>query len=99
MLIKRLTAGLSGLAIAGILILGCENMDGPSPYLSKPLLNNQLVLISSAAQGSVPLNTIMLDSIKVLVVNDEGVFGFMQEDTEAPSIGVVMDEMGKIIFQ
>jgi hypothetical protein len=71
MIIKRITLGLWGLAIAGILLIGCEKMDGLDPYLDKHLYN-QLVLISSTDQA--PLSAIPLDkdSLK-LIINEVAV--------------------------
>ena len=96
--IKRITAGLLGLAIAGILIMGCEKFDGPEPFLSKRLDLNQLVLISAAEPGEVPLGpAIPLNSLERLIISDVGMMAVV--DIPEYADGIPIELVRKIIFQ
>ncbi len=96
MFIKRITVGLWGLAIAGILIMGCEKMDGPEPYLCKHLVQNQLLLISKA-DGVTPLGpAIQLESVEKLVIT---AVTFQAINIPEYANGLSIDMVGKIIFQ
>jgi hypothetical protein len=105
MFIKRLTVGLLVFSIAGILILGCESMTGPAPYLSKPLQNNQIAVVAIAAEGQVPVETVFpLDSIQTLIVNEaEGaMYGILLGDditVGPPTLAMLLSDVGKITFK
>ncbi len=97
-IVKRITVVLWGLAIAGILIMSCEKMDGPPPYLAQPLENNQIELISTADQGEVPLGPIIpLDSLKQLIITDSTVQAIVNIPEYAA--GLPIDKVGKIVLR
>jgi hypothetical protein len=84
MLIKRITVGLWGFAIAGILIMGCEKMDGPDPYIDKHVYDQFLLISKADGQplgAAIPLDK---DSLK-LVINDAAVLATFS-DTITESI-------------
>lgn len=109
MLIKRITVGFVGLAIAGIVIMGCEKMDGPDPYLDKRVYD-QLLFISRA-DGQTPLGPgVPLDknSLKLVVINDTLMVSAIYSDADTTThtfiqtpvtIPVPLVNLGKIIFQ
>jgi hypothetical protein len=111
-IVKRITVGLSGLAIAGILIVGCEKFDGPEPYLNKRLEQNKLLFISapdSASAGGEVLGEIPLgDTLDKLLISDAAVQAIVNT-TVVDSTGkstIIKETMtldiatvGKIIFQ
>jgi hypothetical protein len=95
-IVKRITTGLLGLAIAGIVIIGCEKSNGPAPYPCDHTYN-QLVLLSKADQGSVPLGpAIPLDSLKNLIIADVGILAVV--NMPEYQNGIPMEAIGKIVF-
>ena len=94
MVIKRITRGLCGCAIAGILFLCCEKFNGPEPILLE--YRSQFVTASGQV---IPLNM-----VKVIALNDAGIFavvkipGFEDKDT-SEIIPIDIASVGKIIFQ
>jgi hypothetical protein len=97
-IVKRVTRVFSGLAIAGILIMGCEKApDGPAPYVCTHLLHNQLVLVLPGP-GSVPLApAISLDSLKALIITDATAQALVNMPEYADPLPLA--SIGKIIFQ
>jgi hypothetical protein len=74
MLFKGVAIGLSVLAIALIMIFGCENSNGPAPTYLCGHQYDSLLLIVRTEQGQVPMGpAIPLDSLKNLMVTDSGV--------------------------
>jgi|WetSurMetagenome_2_1015567.scaffolds.fasta_scaffold34988_2 hypothetical protein len=85
-IVKRITTGLLGLAIAGIVTINCEKSNGPAPSLCEYKYKN-LQLFSKADKGSVPVGpAIPIESLKNLIITDAGI-------NDIP-----MDSIGKIIF-
>ena len=95
-IVKRITTGLFGLAIAGILIIGCEKFNGPDPYLCEHKYN-QLVLLSKADQGAVPLGpAIPLESLEKLIITDADIRAIVNMPEYANPLPI--ESIGKIVF-
>jgi hypothetical protein len=61
--VKRITTGFFGVAVTGLLFLGCEKSNGPEPYLCE-YKYSQLVLGSGTA--------IPLESLDMVIIDDAG---------------------------
>jgi hypothetical protein len=69
MFIKRTMVGLLGLAIAQLLMMGCEKSDGPDPWLCQHTFNQ--VIPMSKADGSKALGPgLPFDKLDRLIIND-----------------------------
>jgi hypothetical protein len=95
--VNRITSGLIGLAILGVFLFSCEKSNGPVPYLCEHQFS-QLVLLSKAELGSVPLGSaIPLDSLKRLIVSDAGMLAVVNMP-EYLDVVIPIATVGKIVF-
>ena len=103
-IVKRITTSLCGVAIVGILILGCENFDGPEPEPTYTTFS----VISTPDLGSVPFcDPLYLEGCERLIIDNEYIAAFINTGLKNPVTGtdsIVMVPFGlssvaKIIFQ
>ena len=97
MSIKRMMGGLFGLAIAQILITGCEKSVGPDPYLCEHNVN-QVQIMSTAATGSVPLMpAIPFNILEKLIVNDAVMLPVIIGEEDVQNF-IPLEQVRKIVF-
>ena len=94
MVIKRITRGLCGCAIAGILFLCCEKFNGPEPIL----LEYRSQFVTASGQS------FQLNSLNRIAISDAGIYVVVnnpaaEDGSGTDLIPIDIASVGKIIFQ
>jgi hypothetical protein len=93
MLIKRITVGLWGFAIAGIFILNCEKMDGPEPYLCVNQYNTLSLVKTDQVVSSIPLDALT----KLVITGDAPADAIL--NMPGFETGLPISSIAKIVFE
>jgi hypothetical protein len=96
-IVKRITRVFCGVAIAGILFIGCENFDGPEPFLRDPIIPPVTQLVMASGE-SFPLESVLL-----IQITSAGIVVFVPSTDPASPLPVQVPidiaSVGKITFQ